>query len=336
MPLNTCEGEHYTCGKTADWPMGSTHQANLTHTRNRRTSFMLGTTEIVVNHVNRTFSQANSGGWVGHSEFLMRNSEGDFFDCGSPVTYNDAHSVSELYECVNTTLYFLDMRYNNALGKEVTEKITFSEASGAMAGFKETWGIFYYPKYVITNHTLTRTTVYFIILNGVKTVLKTETVATTVNGPENPLILVYPQPGSLAIPWINCDDIKIYGFYDYYATGEGEGQSKIQRDGGDDYYFTDWMRGIGTPSREQDQRDADERYFEYYLRDPYTQSQSYSNPGIATDDTPIGSITQDNDGNIFYSLELGGEIFNSLTGGDLVQLFPDLGANARFYPVGII
>ena len=347
MP-NICTGDHYTCGEIGSWKVGIHSNGAQTHVRNRKTSFFIGTTEIIVNKEVRNFDIHYTDGWSSSPAFLMRNEEGGLFACGIPdYTGNTPHSVSEYYSVTNTVLYFLDMRYNNAICKEVTETVTFSEASSAVAGFKEQWGIFYYPKFVLTNHTLVSTTNYFVVLNGVKVILKTDTSTTTVNGPGNPLILVWPNPESMAIPWINVADINLYGFYDYHATGEGEGDAKIQRDGGDDFYFTDWMRNISAPSLVQDQADANNRYFDFYLGDGTPGTASYSNPGIATDSTPVGSIAQDSAGNIFYSAWLGGEIFNSLSAlgptlsdprkeYNLETMFPTLGPNPKFFPVGVI
>lgn len=345
MP-NICTGDHYTCGETASWKTGVHSAGNQTHVRNRQTSFALGATTIIVNKEVRNFDIQFSGGWSASPAFLMRDSEGGLFACGTPdYTGNTPHAVTESYSCTNTVLYFLDMRYNNAIGKEVTETVTFSEASSAVAGFKETWGIFYYPKFVITNHVCTTITKYFVVLNGVKTVLKTTTATTTVNGPGNPLILVWPNPPSLGIPWINVADINLYGFYDYQNGVDGP--AKIQRDGGDDFYFTDWMRNISAPSIVQDQADADNRYFDFYLGDGISGTASYPNPGIAVDSTPVGSVTQDSTGNIFYSFEVDGFKFNSLSAPgptlsdprkeyNLETMFPTLGANKKFFPVGII
>jgi hypothetical protein len=337
---NVCDGDHYDCGTTANILTGGSGSGLIGHVRNRLSSFMLGSTEIIVNRVSRIFDLSYSSSWSISPSFAVANVDFGtlrYGVCGGVWNGSSTHAVSESYECVSSTLYFLDVRYDNAVGREVTETITFNKTSSEFAGFKEVWGIGYYPKYVITNHILNKTTVYFIVLNGVKTILKTETSSELVNGPANPLILVYPQPGSLGIPWINCDDIKEFGFYDYHAVGEGEGQEKIQRDGGDDFYFTDWMRAIGISSREQDQRDADDRYFEFYLNDGAPPPQSYSNPGIYTDDTPCCSVTVNPNGSIMYSAELGGEVFNFLTDGDLTTFDPErIPAGSKLFPVGII
>jgi hypothetical protein len=338
---NTCEGSHYDCGDTTPILIGVTASGEISHIRNELVSFMLGATEIIVNKKTRNFALHYSHGWSSNPSFAMPQIDiagvSIYFTCGGDTNLNSNQSVSESYESVTTALYLLDTRYNNAVGRETTERITFSKSSNTLAGFKEPWGIGYYPKYTITNHVLDKTIVYFIVLNGVKTILKTEITNEVINGPSNPLILVYPQPPSLAIPWINCDDIKLFGFYDYHAVGAEEGQVKIQHDGGDDFYFTDWMRNIGALSNEQDQQDADDRYFEFYLGGTYNPSQSYSNPGIYIDSTPCCSVAVDPNGNVMYSVELGGEVFNFLTGGDLTTFDPEhIPAGSRLFPVGII
>jgi len=345
----SCTDEKYTCGETASAATGSNSHATLTHSRNRKTSFMLGVTEVIVNKANRNFSISHTGGWSFNPSFFLSD-EGATVTCGGAFTSTKTHAVSESYEVVNTALYFLDMRYNNAIGRETTETVTFSEASNAVATFQGTWGQMMFPKAVIINHRCVTKVDYFIVLAGVKTILKTTTSDVLVNGPTNPLILVWPNPPSLATPWLgNGDtlDILQYGFYDYHAVGDEEGQVKIRRDGGDDFYFTDWMRNVGAPSLIQDQADAEARYFDFYLGDGISGTSEYSNPGILIDSTPIGSIAQDKDGNIFYSLELDGEIFNSLSEpgaeetdprieADLASLFPDLGPNQKFFPVGLV
>jgi hypothetical protein len=97
------------------------------------------------------------------------------------------------------------------------------------------------------------------------------------------------------------------------------------------------MRGIGSANRETDQFAAENRYLSFYLGDaPPPATEQISNPGILFEDLHNGSIARDKDGNIFYSVKFGAEIFNSLTGGDPVALTAIAGTNPAFYPVGII
>ena len=327
-----CSGDHFSCGETALWKTGVSTTAAQKHTRNKKVTFMLGATEIIVNKETRTFSISFNNTGTFAVDFLIRNDVGGLVACGTPSSSGGiSHAVSENYKCVSTTVYFLDTRYNNAICKEVTETLYFSESGGATVGFQETWGTFYYPKFKITNLLLTTSTDYFVVINGAKTILKTMTASEVVNGDTNPLILVWPNPPSLATT-TDADIVK-YGFYDYY----GEGQPKIEEDGGDDFYYTDWMRLIGGPGQAERKQDAELRYYNYYLSaSPRAANGSLTNPGIFVDPTPIGSIAQDTLGNVFYSMLLGGIDFNSLTNGDLLKLFPTLGANPRFYPISII
>jgi hypothetical protein len=214
MAINTCEGYHYTCGEEENWLVGHELSHALTQSRNNKNSFMLGDTEILVSKVNRTFSISSANGWVLEDGFVMYNSDGGLFQCGT-VNGTDSGSVSENCTYITTQTHFLDTRYNNGIFTEVKDVLEFNNA-GEVCGFKETWGIVWYRKFKITAPTIQRTTKYFVVINGVKTVLKekTESVAAYAS----PLIIVFPNPPSLAIPWINCDDINEYGFYDYRAV----------------------------------------------------------------------------------------------------------------------
>lgn len=333
MTIQTCDGPHFTCGKKVNWQTAQDTTSAVEHTRDRDIIFNLGGTNIIVSACTRSFNISRATGWsVASGAFVMQNSSGGYFVCGGR-DYTNSGSVSENYQCTNTELYFLDTRYNNAIGKEIVESITFS-AAGESCGFKETWGVNYYNKYVIETVSKSLTETYFVVINGVRTVLKTSTVS----GPAytTPLILVYPNPPSLAIPWVNCEDIKLYGFYDYHAVGEGEGQQKIQRDGGDDFYFTDWMRLIGSLTRDRDQANADRRYFEYYLNEPGNASESVSNPGIYISDAVKGSIAVDQKNNVFYSIGIDAEVYSMLTNGVLSELFQEFTDRPQFYPIGVI
>lgn len=327
---HTCEGSHYTCGETFERPISRYSNARVTQTRNRKTSFMLGGTEIIVNQVYRNFELDIDSNWhYDTGAFLIPMSGGPVL-CATIIN-DDDHSVSEDYRCTNTVLYFLDTRYNNAIGKEVIEKLTFSYSGSEMCGFNEYMGTEWYHKFPITNCVIETTTNYFVVIGGTKTTLKTESSSRVAYGPDNPLILVYFNPPANATPWLNCEDIIQYGFYDYHTGGS---QELIQSDGGDDFYFTDWMRLIGNASRTQDQLDAAQRYDAYYLRQGAPASQAFSNPGIFTDSTPVGSITRDKDGNVFYSVTLDGVAYNFLTDGNLPELFPLVGTG-QYYPVGL-
>jgi len=91
---------------------------------------------------------------------------------------------------------------------------------------------------------------------------------------------------------------------------------------------------MGLANAAADAAMAEERYLTYYLAAPDPGTKKISNPGILTDPVPCCSVTQDADGNVFYSIRLGDENFNFLTNGDLGVLFPEV-EDGAYYPVGL-
>jgi hypothetical protein len=337
---STCEGTHYTCGDTVQFSTGSVTTTNLQQLLNDKLSFMLGVTEIVVAHRVRNFNISIEHNVSNSAEFAVIVDGGGTAYCNSEETVDNNNSISENCNYVTTKLYFLDTRYNHAIGEQKTEVFTFNLSSSEMAEFKETWGQVLYPKFHIVNGIIHTTVEYFIVINGVKTVLETVETSENVYTAENPLIIVYPNPPSLAIPWVNCEDIIQFGFYDYHAVGDEEGQVKIRRDGGDDFYFTDWMRLVGVLNLAVDQAKAEERYFAYYLDDGGPATSSITNPGVFVSDTPAGNIVTNNKGVTFYSVVLNGKYYNGISEGLINDILtatkmPE-GINPRLYPVGII
>jgi hypothetical protein len=331
---NTCEGEHYECGQVRNWPTGETSGSHLAHNRDVLITLTLGDAVIKIVEHKRTFSIDVQEGWeLTGDKFVMSNGMGGYFTCAVEESINQ-HSISENHSYTTTKLSFLDARYNNAIGKEVIESQTFSYSGSDTAEFREEMGNVNFPKFKIINHQITRTTNYFIILNGIRTVLLTETESWIEHGAENPLIIIWPLPPSLATP-IDADVLE-YGFYDYYGGEPGESQVKIRHDGGDDFYYTDWMRLIGQLNQDADQQDADNRYFAFYLHDTPPYAQAIFQPEVFHEASPLASIAQDAAGNVFYSATMDGHTFNGLTNGDLAALFPEFVSNPKFYPVSTI
>lgn len=330
----TCEGSHYTCGKKENWLVGGSSDQAVSQSRNNKTSFMLGETEIVVVSQQRNFNISVDDSWSLEDGFLMKE-DGDTFQCGDVTTDADG-MVEEDYTYITTLTHFIDTRHNNGVFTEVKDVLTFSD-TGDMCGFKEAWGIHWYHKFVINDCAIQRTTTHFIVVAGVKTILKTTVESITLYTSGNPLILVFPNPPSEAIPWLNCDDIKAHGFYDYHEGGPPPGGSqRIEEDGGDDFYWPEWCRNIGILNSAADAAMAAERYLTYYLAAPDPGTEAITNPGIFSDSTPCASIAVNHEGRVFYSLTLDGSNYNHLDDGDLMQLFPYFSANPKFYPVGLI
>jgi len=212
---NTCEGSHYTCGEKAEWLIGGENKHLLTQTRDSKSSFMLGNTEIVVVSQKRDFSIQGEILWeLEDGAFLMYDNDSLLFQCASRNNSSNG-ALSEDCTVVTTVTHFLDARHCNGVFTEVKDELKFS-ATGELCGFKQTWGVQYYHKFVVLNPTIKRTTTYFVVAKGVKKILKQK--IDNVPAYSSPLILVFPNPPSLAIPWINCEDINTYGFYDYRAA----------------------------------------------------------------------------------------------------------------------
>lgn len=332
--INTCEGEHFSCGETAEWLIGDHTTLGLRQNRDNKVSFLLGETEIVVLRQIRKFRIDVTNNWDLQDPFLMKNTENKLFVC-SARTSTSSNSVSEDYTCLTTKIHFIDTRHNNGLFTEYNEAVTFDYSGNEMAGFKQVWGTGWYHKMPVTNHKVTRIVTSYIVINGEKTVLKTETETRTPHTADNPLILVYPNPPSLAIPVANCDDIKQYGFYDYHEGGPAAagGSKRIEQDGGDDFYWPEWLREVGELNYEVDGLARRNRYLAYYLGPSPNTTGSAACPAVFVDDTPCASIAVDPSGNMFYSATLGRKVFNSLSDGDLAELFPTLGSDPKFYPI---
>jgi hypothetical protein len=332
-----CEGPFLGCTMPPILvPVGTATTSVLSQNVSNRLAFNVGATEVVVSSRTRTFSISSGANVTVNADFATLNGEGGIIVCSSGTTASYLNTLSESYTCVTTTLYFLDTRYDNAIGSELTETMQFGDSNSAMATFRTPGGDILLPKFHMDDVKVVRTTEFFVIVKGIKTVLDTVTTTLIVHSVNDPLIIVYPNPPSIAIPTYGCEDILQYGFYDYYAVGEEENQVKIRRDGGDDFYYTDWMRTMGTATGAAEQAKADERYFSHYLGEHSPVRKDLFNPGVIVDNTPVGSITVDPAGNVFYSVFLNGKYFSAIDGGIIPELFPEVVTNPRFYPIGIL
>jgi len=328
--LLSCSGESVTV------PTESDTIYSLTQVKNRTVNMTVGGLAIPVQVRKRNFAisstvkSLNNVAAVVHD--LNNENPSSYYVCQSPTTTYSGQ-VSESYECLDSVIYFMDLRYNNFAIKEVHEILTFGLGGSDTAAFKEPFGTGIYSKFKIVSANIVRTTTYYQILNGGKKVLTVNNVTVPLYSAGSPLILVFPNVPSLATPL--DADIKQYGFYDYNAIG-GDGL----QDGGKDYYFPAWCRQLGTANQTLDVQEATDRYSSVFLLQPYPATGPISPPPIATD-VYYGSIAVDPKGNIFTSQKIDGNIFNTLinfdgTAADPVQITGIIGSNPLFYPVSII
>jgi hypothetical protein len=332
VTINVCTGTHYSCGESRNWHTGDYTSSQIAQSRNNKTSFYLGDAEIILLSQQRNFSIEGSLSIDLNSEaFVMSDGEGAYFQCATEVETRQS-SVSEDYEIITTTIHFIDRRHNCGVFTETKEKLTFSKSGSDKAQFNGAYSDIYYHKLKVTNAKIVTTTTYYVVVGGIKSVLKTVTETTYPYTAVSPLILVYPNPSSGETPMDS--EIIQYGFYDYF----GGGGSQIEEDGGDDYYYTDSMRMVGAANAAVDAAKAAERYATYFLgsETSYTNTESMPMPPVPTDPTPCASIAVDHGGRAFYSVTLAGQNFNYLEDGDLLKLLPYFSADPKFYPVGVI
>lgn len=318
-------------------------QGNNTQTFNksRLITASVGGYNIVLQSRARTYNMNTQVNWQKNGFFCYYDSTLNLVDCFSE-SGSSGGSVSESYQCVDTTLAYLDLRYGLALATEIDSSISFSPSRTGLAAFSSGYGVLYYFKMVMESVFINNTITYYAVYGGKQHVLGSNTTRNQIYSGTNPLILLGAQPPSAYVPF--DADILNYGFYSYYCGNQPQGVHSIEHDGGDDYYFTDWMRLCGSSNQVQDQNDAELRYQTFYNFNGVSAPGTYTpspqpivpQPNINFDATPQGSIKQDTNGNIAYSWTVGGKTYNFITNAYLQTLTQVPGNNAKFYPIGLV
>ena len=343
MPVLTCDSPRYIrCsgigeGSYQDRLVSGQGTWALNQNKSRSIATTIGGVAVTLQSRERRFSMTTSGSWSKDGYFIYQCGDETeayaYCDCFTQSGTNN-ESLSESYQTIDTTISYLDLRFGLALCKEVSDSINFTPATHGLAQFLGPWGITYTHKFRMNVVDLNRTTTYYAIYNGVKHILNTALQVTHLHTSANPLILISARMPPDYIPW--DAEIQQYGFYDY-----GDEGLRIS-DGGDDFYYTDWMRTCGTVNQTQDAADAAYRYGTFFLYPtlsplpPANSTFPVSMPPVAFGPTPQGSMIQDATGNVCYSWAIDGQVFNSITNGDLQTLTAVPGANFKTYPVGII
>lgn len=327
-----CFSNHFFCGEETPYeiPLGYNWVGDISQVINENKSMLIGNSAITIKNRTRTFSLnaiiKNNTNSVGKYAFF---SDGAYYPCAT-LEYATEGLVEENYQYTSTACLYIDTRFNNGIFREKVESIVFSAAAEATpVSFIGVSGAVPYAKFRVTAVYLTQTIQNYVVINGSRLDCGDPIVNNqTLYSEEQPLILVWPNPPSQG----HFDDAEIsqFGFYDYNASN---GSQKIS-DGGDDYYFTDWMRDIGSTYREEDQAQADARYQAYYLDQGEAASSEISPKNIAIIQAPLGNMNIDRQGNTIYSFrDEGYDIYyNGITDGDLVTILQ----GEKNYPVGII
>lgn len=282
-------------------------------------------------------------------------------------TSPDTHSVAVTEDCVieKSALQYLDQRYGVCLYRYQKDEIHMAVTSPEMAAIKGEWGQMYFHQAQIktNNYTATRTVEWRLIVNGVEEVLKStvtelEPFGPRNNGkslrengtteglfldyhpdPETRLVLLFPTPPSMGIPW--SEVICRLGCYEFgYNTPEGTESAQNRLDGGNkDHFYPEWCRNL-----QEDpfwRKAADSRYMVDWFHSDLTSDDSYVPPAVTTDPLPHGSYAKHHQV---------GEAYQFLVDGDTVKTSPDFNDlidealpdgeethdTTLYYPIGVI
>ena len=294
------------------------------------------------------------------------------------ITWNILGDISEDCTQTRTTLLYLDTDKNIALAQTVTNSIKFTgnniyAGRQYVANAPAIGGADWVPEIIVLNSGLSKTsTVEYVLYkhDGTKVTLHTRTENLTPPSTGVPPPDLYGEPGpypslpaianlwQIIVPkrlpkplmpnqlqeW-NATVQGFYGYTYYYCGPYGEDRSGALADGGEDFFYPEWCRFLGTDPfwlRERDMRNT--RVCDRYEPDsPETILKNEIAGYIATDSLPSGSYTMDAEGNYFYSFVVWDDgklhTFNSINGQpvELPAAVKDkAGAHTSYFPVGLI
>lgn len=308
---------------------------SLNQNKSRLVTTNIGGIAVTLQSRERNFMMATAGSWSKTGYFIYQCGDETeayaYCDCFT-FSGSNTESLSESYQTIDTIIAYLDLRFGLALCKEVKDSLAFSPSTSGLAQFIGPYGVTYTHKFRMNVVDLNRQTTYYAIYGGEKHALATKNEITHIHTKDNPLILISAPMPPEYIP--NDPEIEQYGFYDY-----GNDPGLVMSDGGNDFYYTEWMRLCGTANQIQDADDAAFRYQNFYLYPGLTSppvAPAVPLPALSLGGPPEGTILQDKNGNVCYSWGIDGQVFNFITGGDLQVLTKVEGTNFKAYPVGII
>lgn len=347
----------------SDGPNGNSHQIASNYSVN-----VAGVSIPVVKTV-RNFNVVYSQqfGDPGKPDSMFINANGDFqaLVCKEYPPNSPALTVTE--DCVieKSILQYLDQRYGVCLYRYQKDELHMAVGSSEMAAIKGVWGMMYFHQAQIktNSYTATRTVEWRLIVEGVEEILKStvtelEPFGPRNNGkslrengtteglfldyhpdPETRLVLLFPTPPSMGIPW--SEVICRLGCYEFgYDTPEGTESVQNRLDGGNkDHFYPEWCRNL-----QEDpfwRKAADNRYLIDWFHFGLTDDTGYIPPAVTTDPLPAGS---------YVKHPQAGEAYQFLVDGDTVKTNPDFNAlidealpdgeethdTTLYYPIGVI
>ena len=266
-----CKGPFLYCtNETVTRTVRQSYDGGFNHTINRKITGEWEGVNLELSATDRTFRMSWDGRREENYDKVVR--QGAYLtDCKDPRdTYH--HSVSE--DCLRkrTTLLYFDPLYKVLLVREEEQHFTFEVSSDKMALFRGKFGNSLHHKFIlkkddgegdgkeiftlywqegggIQSRELYRSEYGFNPMPestgqgtwGLYGNIIQKTCATAEDNVS--MILVVPQPQSLAIP-IDCD-VNEWGFYDYLATEGGFIKTDLpELDGGMDFFYPEWCRNM--------------------------------------------------------------------------------------------
>lgn len=338
-----------------DGPNGYTHNINTDY------SITVAGNTIPLTKTKRKFSVTYS---TAHGQPTVKgyfNTSDAILPLVCQETPPDVNSLSVAEDCVieKSVLQYLDQHYGVCLYRYQKDELHMAVGSSEMAAIKGVWGQMYFHQAQIktNSYTATRTVEWRLIVNGVEEVLKSivtelEPFGPRNNGlasgtglfpnyapdPETRMVLLFPTPPSMGIPW--SEVICRLGCYEFgYDTPEGAESAQNRLDGGNkDHFYPEWCRNL-----QEDpfwRKAADNRYMIDWFHSGLTDDTSYSPPAVTTDPLPIGS---------YVKHPQVGEAYQFLVDGDTVKTSPDFNAlidealpdgetthdTTLYYPIGV-
>jgi hypothetical protein len=309
MPCKTDSYDICRTIKVSDGPDGNSHNINTDY------SVTVSGVKIPIVKTTRTFSVSYgiTYGDPGAPKGYIRN-EPDWVPLICAETPSDSPTCRVLENCVieKSTLHYIDQRYGVCLYRLQRDEIHMDITSAEMAEIKVSTGIALVHQVQIKTDLYTATSIeeWHLVIDGVDKVICTTTkqlepFGARNNGlsrremgqtdglfldyhpdPETRLVLLFPQPPSLGLPW--SDAIYRLGFYDYGNESGEESELNKLDGGGKDMFYPAWCRSLQTDPFWRGA--ADNRYGIDWYHNSLTNDDGYSPGNLSVDPIPLGSF----------------------------------------------
>ena len=347
MATQCDEIKKYGCGNSKEFSLNTNNTNSIEHTKDINIELQTDSQSVPLYKRERNFTLS--------AEFIHTLLEGYYLNsdkCFKPlgaenepclcvnIKSSTEGQIIENYTTMDSEIYYLDIANSICFYKEVTSDISLRNTSSTVVLFKQLFGNSSHIKYKLDNVSVTTTIHYKLIVNNTNTTLYSTDSVTKIYDEDNPLILVYPNPPSLALPL--DPEIKEKGFYDYFAGGPGGDKTLQELDGGSDYYYPEWNRNMGA-NNAVERKLTDTRYLSAITQETAAQFITVNNDW-QIGRFPIFNAAKDSQGNIFVSGIIEDKVtFNKIYTMDGLELSPEqfydkipLGNNNLFMPISII